>query len=59
MKEAPRTVSERDDLLLQSQLSELERKNMEVAGDSDSEEEYEEGMGDIDVEAPAALSVPA
>jgi translation initiation factor 2 subunit 1 len=59
VKEAPRTVSERDDLLLQSQLSELERKNQEVAGDSDSEEEYEEGMGDIDVEAPAALSVPA
>lgn len=57
VKEAPRTVSERDDLLLQTQMTELEAKNKEVAGDTDSEEDFEEGMGDIDVEAPTGLTV--
>ena len=37
----------------------LAQANQEVAGDSDSEEDDEEGMGDIDVDAPPALSVEA
>jgi len=37
-------VSERDDRLLTDQLLALEKANQEVAGDSDSEAEEEEGM---------------
>ncbi|KAL3152163.1 hypothetical protein ABBQ32_001255 [Trebouxia sp. C0010 RCD-2024] len=57
VKEAPRTVSERDDLLLQSKMTEAENANKEVAGDSDSDEDFEEGMGDIDVEKGAGLTI--
>ncbi|KAK9829344.1 hypothetical protein WJX72_005290 [[Myrmecia] bisecta] len=55
VKEGARAVSERDDRLLTEQMLALENANKEVAGDSDSEEE-DEGMGDIDVEAPPALA---
>ena len=41
------------------QMTALAQANQEVAGDSDSEEDDEEGMGDIDVDAPPALSVEA
>ena len=44
-------------LLAVLQMTELEAKNKEVAADSDSEEDFEEGMGDIDVEAPTGLTV--
>ena len=44
-------------LLAVLQMTELEAKNKEVAGDTDSEEDFEEGMGDIDVEAPTGLTV--
>jgi hypothetical protein len=37
-------------------LKELAEQNKEVAGDDDSEEDFEEGMGDIDVEGPAAMA---
>ncbi|KAA6424865.1 MAG: eukaryotic translation initiation factor 2 subunit alpha-like [Trebouxia sp. A1-2] len=57
VKEAPRTVSERDDLLLQSKMTEAENANKEVAGDSDSEDDFEEGMGDIDVEKASGLTI--
>ena len=46
-------MSERDDRLLTEQLLDLEKANQEVAGDDDSEEE-EVGMGELDVEEPAA-----
>jgi translation initiation factor 2 subunit 1 len=55
VKESARAVSEHDDRLLTQQLTALEAANREVAGDSDSEEE-EEGMGDLDVEAPLAVA---
>lgn len=48
-------VSDRDDRLLTEQMLDLERKNQEVAGDDDSEEE-EVGMGDVDVENPAIVA---
>jgi len=46
-------VSERDEKLLKEQMARLESQNRDV-GDSD-EDDYEDGMGDIDVEnaAPA------
>jgi hypothetical protein len=39
------------------QLKALEEQNREVAGDDDSEEDFEEGMGDIDVEAQPAMAI--
>ncbi|XP_015877445.3 eukaryotic translation initiation factor 2 subunit alpha homolog [Ziziphus jujuba] len=53
VKEAPRTVSERDDKLLADHMDKLRLANEEVGADEDSEEEEEEedtGMGEIDVE---------
>ncbi|KAK3004020.1 hypothetical protein RJ639_019418 [Escallonia herrerae] len=50
VKEAPRAVSEREDKLLELQMLKLTEDNEEVGGDSNSEEEEDTGMGDIDVE---------
>ncbi|KAJ8440208.1 hypothetical protein Cgig2_023973 [Carnegiea gigantea] len=50
IKDAPRTVSERDDKLLQEHMEKLRQGNEEVSGDEDSEEEEDTGMGDVDVE---------
>ncbi|XP_074295135.1 eukaryotic translation initiation factor 2 subunit alpha homolog [Silene latifolia] len=50
VKDAPRTVSERDDKLFQDQLEKLRQDNEERGGDDDSEDEDETGMGDVDVE---------
>ncbi|XP_074308162.1 eukaryotic translation initiation factor 2 subunit alpha homolog [Silene latifolia] len=50
VKDAPRTVSERDDKLFQDQLEKLRQDNEEKGGDDDSEEEDDTGMGDVDVE---------
>lgn len=44
-----RVVSERDDRLFSVKLQKLEEENQEVSGDSDSEEDYVEGMGSIDI----------
>ena len=54
VREGARAVSERDEKLLKEQMSRLENQNREIEGDSD-QDDYEEGMGDIDVEnaAPA------
>nr|BAK02876.1 predicted protein [Hordeum vulgare subsp. vulgare] len=49
VKEAPRAVSEREDKLLNAQLDTLVEQNAEVAGDDDSEDEEDTGMGDIDL----------
>lgn len=49
VKEGARAVSERDEKLLKEQMSRLEDANREVEGD-DEEDDYQEGMGDIDVE---------
>lgn len=38
-------------------MTEAENANKEVAGDSDSEDDFEEGMGDIDVEKPTGLTI--
>lgn len=38
-------------------MTEAENANKEVAGDSDSDEDFEEGMGDIDVEKGAGLTI--
>eukprot|EP00201_Polytomella_parva_P009663 CAMPEP_0175057384 /NCGR_PEP_ID=MMETSP0052_2-20121109/11234_1 /TAXON_ID=51329 ORGANISM="Polytomella parva, Strain SAG 63-3" /NCGR_SAMPLE_ID=MMETSP0052_2 /ASSEMBLY_ACC=CAM_ASM_000194 /LENGTH=327 /DNA_ID=CAMNT_0016322591 /DNA_START=105 /DNA_END=1084 /DNA_ORIENTATION=- len=54
IKEAARAVSERDDRLLNERLEQLEAANREVAGDDESSDEEDEGMGDIDVEARPA-----
>ena len=35
----------------------LEEKNREVAGDEGSDDDFEEGMGDIDVESKPALAI--
>mmetsp|Transcript_5089 Transcript_5089/g.12783 ORF Transcript_5089/g.12783 Transcript_5089/m.12783 type:complete len:333 (+) Transcript_5089:210-1208(+) len=53
VREGARAVSERDEKLLKEQMARLESMNRDV-GDSD-EDDYEDGMGDIDVEnaAPA------
>ena len=59
VKASARAVSERDDRLLTDQMKALEEKNREVAGDDDSEEDFEEGMGDLDVEAKPALAMDA
>ncbi|KAK9805915.1 hypothetical protein WJX73_004703 [Symbiochloris irregularis] len=53
IKASARAVSERDDRLLTDQMKALEEKNREVAGDDESDDDFEEGMGDIDVEKPA------
>uniref|UniRef100_M8CIY9 Eukaryotic translation initiation factor 2 subunit alpha n=1 Tax=Aegilops tauschii TaxID=37682 RepID=M8CIY9_AEGTA len=49
VKEAPRAVSEREDKLLNAQLDTLVEQNAEVAGDDDSEDEEDTGMGDVDL----------
>ncbi|KAK2970824.1 hypothetical protein RJ640_014812 [Escallonia rubra] len=51
LKEAPRTVSEREDKLLQEQMYKLGQQNEEVSGDEDSEEEEDTGMGSVDLES--------
>jgi len=56
LKEGARAVSERDEKLLKEQMSRLEDANRDVDGDG-SEEEYQEGMGDIDVENASGLQV--
>ncbi len=55
IKEAARAVSERDDRLLAEKMEALEAANREVDGDVDSEDEEDTGMGDIDIDTPAAL----
>lgn len=57
IKEAPRAVSEREDKLLQEKLEQLDKENAEVDGDDSDEDDYEEGMGDVDLDAPAGLTV--
>lgn len=42
-------MSEREDKLLNAQLDTLVEQNAEVAGDDDSEDEEDTGMGDIDL----------
>lgn len=42
LKSEPRTVSEKDDRMLASMMSELESQNREVAGDDDSDEDDDE-----------------
>jgi len=56
VKEAARSVSERDDRLLAEKMEALDAANREVDGDADSDEEDVEGMGDIDVDAPPILA---
>ncbi|KAI3505101.1 hypothetical protein L1887_27006 [Cichorium endivia] len=50
VKEAPRAVSEREDILLAERMAKLSQANEEVEGDEDSEEEEDTGMGDIDLD---------
>lgn len=50
-------MSEREDRLLDEQLKKLEESNAEVDGDAGSDSDYEEGMGNVDVEAAPALTV--
>lgn len=52
VKEAPRAVSERDDRLLSEKMEALEAANREVDGDVETDEEEDQGMGDIDVSGP-------
>mmetsp|Transcript_4003 Transcript_4003/g.8113 ORF Transcript_4003/g.8113 Transcript_4003/m.8113 type:complete len:332 (+) Transcript_4003:35-1030(+) len=56
VKEAARAVSEKEERALQEELEAAEAANREVAGDSDSEGDYEEGMS-MDVNAGPALSM--
>jgi translation initiation factor 2 subunit 1 len=56
VKEAARAVTERDDRMLMEQLTALEAANKEVAGDTDSEDDDDTGMGDVDINGPPALS---
>ncbi|KAF6164859.1 hypothetical protein GIB67_017062 [Kingdonia uniflora] len=49
VKEAARTVSERDDKMLIDHMVKLSSQNADVPGDSDSEEE-DTGMGELDVD---------
>jgi translation initiation factor 2 subunit 1 len=42
-------VSDKEDKLLNAHLDTLVEKNAEVAGDDDSEDEEDTGMGDIDL----------
>lgn len=50
MLREPRVVSEREDRIWELKMNEMEEANREVSGDEDSEESYEEGMGNIDIE---------
>lgn len=43
-------MSEREDILLAERMAKLSQANEEVAGDDDSEEEEDTGMGDIDLD---------
>jgi translation initiation factor 2 subunit 1 len=56
VKEGARAVSEREERALQEELEAAEAANREVAGDEDSEDDYEEGMS-VDVDAAPALSM--
>lgn len=56
VKEAARAVSEKEERALQEELEAAEAANREVAGDSDSDGDYEEGMS-MDVNAGPALSM--
>ena len=56
IKEAPRAVSEREERALQDELEAAEQANREVAGDSGSDEDFEEGMT-MDVDAAPALAM--
>lgn len=57
IKEAPRTVSEREDKLLQEKLEQLDKQNAEVDGDDGSDgDSYEEGMGDVDLEGGLTIA---
>ena len=56
VKEGARAVSEREERALQEELEAAEQANREVAGDSDYEEDYEEGMT-VDVDAAPALAM--
>lgn len=56
VKEAARAVSEKEERALQEELEAAEAANREVAGDSDSESDYEEGMS-MDVDAAPALAM--
>ncbi|KAK9280489.1 hypothetical protein L1049_014181 [Liquidambar formosana] len=54
VKEAPRSVSERDDKLLAEHMAKLHNDNEEISGDEGSEEEEDIGMGEIDLENTAS-----
>ena len=56
VKEAPRAVSEREERALQEELEAAEQANREIAGDSDNDEDFEEGMT-MDVDAAPALAM--
>lgn len=56
IKEAARAVSEKEERALQEELEAAEAANREVAGDSGSEDDYEEGMS-MDVDAAPALAM--
>ncbi|KAJ0594655.1 putative translation initiation factor 2, alpha subunit, nucleic acid-binding protein [Helianthus annuus] len=55
VKEAPRAVSEREDILLAERMAKLSQANEEVEGDDDSEEEEDTGMGDVDLDKPQEI----
>eukprot|EP00270_Netrium_digitus_P006074 TRINITY_DN1827_c0_g1_i1.p1 TRINITY_DN1827_c0_g1~~TRINITY_DN1827_c0_g1_i1.p1 ORF type:complete len:340 (+),score=80.80 TRINITY_DN1827_c0_g1_i1:10-1029(+) len=52
VKDKPRAVSEREDILLMKTMKDLEEQNKDVDGDADSEEEEDAGMGEVDVDKP-------
>ena len=54
VKEAPRAVSERDERMLQDKMDALNK-----AEDGDGEEDNDETMGDVDIEAAPALQMDA
>ncbi|KFM24092.1 Eukaryotic translation initiation factor 2 subunit alpha [Auxenochlorella protothecoides] len=56
VKEAARAVSEKEEKLLQEELEAAEAANREIAGDDESEEDFEEGMS-VDVDAAPALAI--
>ncbi|KAL4441270.1 hypothetical protein ABPG77_011507 [Micractinium sp. CCAP 211/92] len=56
VKEAARAVSEKEERALEEELQAAEAANREVSGDTDEDEEFEEGM-DVDVDAGPALAV--
>mmetsp|Transcript_4671 Transcript_4671/g.16381 ORF Transcript_4671/g.16381 Transcript_4671/m.16381 type:complete len:333 (-) Transcript_4671:772-1770(-) len=56
VREGARAVSEKDEKLLREQMARLEGQNKDVAGDSD-DDDYQDGMGDIDVDAAPALQM--